>query len=96
MQRTALMLLALLAVMSCETLKEVESGNPSPERMGVEGSNSSQGRTEEGFTNPAAQEGEFELDSQLCWQSIPASPDKADVDGAWVACMHEQGWTHTP
>jgi hypothetical protein len=46
------------------------------------------------FENPAAAEGQLELDNQLCWEQ--SRTDVASVDAArqaHQACMAERGWS---
>ncbi|MDP7571268.1 MAG: hypothetical protein QF391_06640 [Myxococcota bacterium] len=43
--------------------------------------------------NRAIYQGEHDLDSDLCWQSIQAeSSTPANADAAHAACMREKGW----
>jgi len=81
----AALLLSVLVLGACATVEEIESDTPSGAPIG------------EGFTNPAAREGQYELDSDVCWQSIDASSaTQAAVQQAYEACMLQKGWSRTP
>jgi len=78
----AVTFLAALCSTGCATVEEIEE-------PGVAGD-----VQDGGFTNPAAREGDFELDRELCWQSIqPSSPSPEGTQQAHEACMREKGWT---
>jgi hypothetical protein len=46
------------------------------------------------FGDPAGNEADFELDQQLCWQSIEPGPATGQAaQDAYEACMRAKGWT---
>lgn len=72
------LLLALSA--ACSTVAEVEGEQVPSDSIG------------DGFTDPAASEGERELDSSLCWQSIESQSTAGADQAAYDECMRAKGW----
>lgn len=83
--RASVVALLLCVASGCQTVEEVESGPPDdPHQVGD-------------FSNPAASEGQFDLDSELCWEAQGTSADSPTADeDAWRACMQDKGWTRGP
>ena len=82
MKRIASLAILGLLISACATLDEIERedvGDPANPM---------------GFENPAAAEGQFELDNELCWQqSDTDDPTASAARQAHATCMAERGWT---
>jgi hypothetical protein len=82
MKRSASFAIVALLISACATVDEIERedvGDPANHM---------------GFENPAAAEGQFELDNELCWQQsrTHVATDTA-ARQAHATCMAERGWT---
>lgn len=83
-------ILSVLAVLvlgpvGCQTIEEIEGDQAPSENIGG------------GFSDPAMNEGQRELDSNLCWQSIQSSSTSDEaVQQAYAECMAEKGYTTGP
>lgn len=74
-------ILSLGLLVGCQTFERDEA--TPDDTLGGEG----------GFSDPAAQEAAYQLDSQLCWDSIASDTSGQDPDALWAACMRRKGWT---